>query len=293
MIIRLIFGYIFLLLFLRGIHHYRQSKQNTFEGFNNFIDNYVDPFDDVYVKLYSKVFNNIKFMKYNLEEIYTTTMNKKYTSKQINILDTGCGSGLVHKLLNDKYNILGVDRSNYFIRLAKIQNPLGDFITDDLKNVKLSKGAKYTHIFSFLDTLYHNNVNDMNIILANYNFWLQKGGYLCIHIFNKDKLDPSPREFSQYLTDKKYKYKHAVTYFNTFSHEAWWEPDTNDNTLVKYNEKFIMKNGNKIKHTTELYIPPVKDIIKLITSQNFKLVNIINFDNFEINDIELYIFKKK
>jgi SAM-dependent methyltransferase len=267
------------------------KKKNITEGFDNFMDDYIDPFDEVYVKLYSKVFNNIQFIKYNIDEITQKTINKKYQTKDITILDAGCGSGLTYNLLSKDYDKKGVDSSGYFVRLAKIRNPMGDFFNGNLKNEKLFEGSTFTHILPFLDTIYHNSIENMNLIFANFNYWLQPNGYLCIHILDKNKLDPGPRKFSQYIHDKNNN-RHSVTYFNSFTHDAWWQHDTDDANLVKYHEKFTLSNGHKKIHTTHLYIPPIKEIIKMITFHHFKLVNIIDFVKQDIEDIELYIFKK-
>ena len=44
-------------------------------------------------------------------------------------------------------------------------------------------------------------------------------GYLIIHVFIKDKLDPTPRNHSQYVYDKNKK-KHAITHFKKFVHDG-------------------------------------------------------------------------
>jgi SAM-dependent methyltransferase len=282
---------IYTLLRIGKCLNYLAGKDDMVEGFDNFTDDYVDPFDEVYVKLYSKVFNNTKLIKYNIDQIDTKTIINANT-KKINILDAGCGAGLTYKLINDDYKKVGVDSSGYFIRLANVRNPLGDFITGNLKNEKLFEPKTFTHVLSFFDSLYHNNINDMKIILGNYNKWLKRNGYLCIHIFDKNKLDPTPRDFSQFITDKD-NIKHSITYFNTFTHDAWWGHDTNDKNVVKYNEKFVLTNGHNKIHSTTLYIPPIKETIKLIMDSGFRLVSIIDMSNFNIDDIELYIFKKR
>jgi hypothetical protein len=270
-----------LIIIICDYHHYN----NRIEGFDNFIDGYIDPFDDTYVKMYSKVFHYPTLIRHYLNEIETKTIRGKLKPDEVSILEAGTGTGEMYKAIPAKYNKVGVERSAAFAKYAKINNPTGDIITDDLKNTNIFPNNKFTHVFCFMDTLYHNNFEtEVPLILDNFNTWLKPKGYLCIHIFDQTDLDPAPREYSQYVY--KDKIKHAVTYFKHFSHEGWWDIDNNRAT---YTEKFIIDSGHKKTNKLTLNIPPVKEIINIIQTHHFKLVNIISERN-EVAD--LYIFKK-
>ena len=67
----------------------------------------------------------------------------------------------------------------------------------------------------FLDTIYHNNIEDMKLIFKNFHYWLNNDGMIFINIFLKD-VRPCSREFSQYYFDEN-KTKHSLTYFDNYA----------------------------------------------------------------------------
>ena len=104
--------------------------------------------DDTYVKFYIKVFNQAEVYKSNVEKI------SRYidTNSYIKILDTGCGVGRHYELLYKKFKqVIGIDKSNSFVKWAKIRNGNGSFIVDDFKNTNLFSSNKFSHITCFLD----------------------------------------------------------------------------------------------------------------------------------------------
>ncbi len=286
--------YLILFLFLIIYFLYRNNiyENFEFESESESEEKGGDSFDLYYTKLYEKVFNNKKLYEYDSQEIDKNAIQKYWKNKKIYILDAGCGVGRHYQYFAKKYSIVGIDRSANMLKYARIRNPRGKFKQGDLKNGKLFGHSKFYHIFCLTDSLYHNNVDgEMNEILANFYYWLKPNGILCLHIFDRKKLDPGPREFSQYYRDKNKK-KHALTYFKNFSHDAWWEMD--GDKMVKYFEKIITEDGNSRIRTTTLYIPKEKGIIlDKLEYYGFKLVNIISLKPLDIEDFDLYIFKKK
>ncbi|GAJ17157.1 unnamed protein product, partial [marine sediment metagenome] len=89
-------------------------------------------------------------------------------------------------------------------------------------------------ILCLADTLYQNRPAKARTILSNFYYWLKPGGRLYLTVYDKDKLDPGPREFSQYYEDEKGR-KHALTYFEKFTHDAWYEKKAKD--VANYLEK--------------------------------------------------------
>jgi ubiquinone/menaquinone biosynthesis C-methylase UbiE len=283
---KLIYSLILLIIIIfTSINYNINDINNIREDFIQLFDNY----DETYVKLYNKVFNNIKLHKYNVNLIEELTINDQYKKNNVKILEAGCGNGMFYKCLNEKYNTIGVDRSESFIKQSKLNNPGIKFIHGDLKDSLLFDKNSFTHITCLFDTLYHNypSVN-INLILSNFNKWLKKDGYLCIHFFNKNKLDPAPREFSQYFYDTN-NIKHSLTYFKYFSHDSWWIINKNK---ADFHEKYIFENGDKKIKIHNFNFPNKNKLIKTITNNNFKLYDFTDYKKIEIYDINLYIFKK-
>lgn len=273
-----------IMLFIAITESYNKNEEIQ-EDFMQLFDNY----DRTYVKLYNKVYNNIKLHEYSIKLIEDITINDQYKANDVKILEAGSGNGLMFKLLNTKYKTTGVERSKSFIKQSVINNPGVKFIHDDLKNPKLFKDNTFTHITCLYDTLYHNfPIENINLILLNFNNWLKKDGYLCLHIYNKKKLDPAPREFSQYFIDTN-NIKHSLTYFKYFTHDSWW---TINKDRAKYHEKYLFENNDKKIKVHDFLFPNKNKLIKTITNNDFKLYDYTNYKELEINDFELYIFKK-
>lgn len=274
--------FLILLLIILLIIYFDKHSLSYYENFNA---NYKDPIDSNYAKIYNIVFDYKPFYENDIKNIINKTNNKKNF-----FLDAGCGVGRHFEYLYKKYPIIGVDKSENLLKYARIRAPTGNFIKADLSNRNLFEGNKFTHILCLSDTLYHNDMDKMDEILGNFYYWLKDDGNLCIHIFKSNKLDPGPREFSQYYKDEKNN-KHALTYFNNFAHDSHCK--ILDDMRVKYIEKIITKN-NKIKNKSNiLFIPKNKNvIINKIENCGFKLMDIINLKNVYIDDFDLYIFKK-
>ena len=207
------------------------------------------------------------------------------------ILDAGTGFGRHYKCIKS-YDCIGVDKEDLYLKRAKIRNPLGQFKLGRLENSELFEPETFTHINCMLDTMYNNKQDtDMNKIISNFHYWLKKGGVVTTHIYEKlDKIDPSPREFSMGYEDKD-KNKHALTYFDDFTHDAYFKKG--ENFKQTYIEKYIVKSGNFIQRIRDLFIIPKKDMIEKYIRNNFELFHIQSLKDVDIEDMSLYFFKKK
>ena len=264
---------IFLVIIISIIIYYWYV--NNIEGFENNIDK-------IYAKSYDIVFDN------SYDDDINNIVKETNIGKNSIILDAGTGVGRHYKLLCDKCDIIGVDISKDMLKYARIRNPNGKFINDNLINSKLFMSDKFTHIICLLDSLYHNNEEDMKKIIINFNNWIKPEGYLCIHLFDRNRMDPAPRDFTQYYKDDE-GIKHGLTYFDKFTHDAYWK-DIDDKS-VKYIEMIVLGDGRKKTQETKLFIPKDKEsITMMINKYGFKLENIIEVKG--ENNIELLIFKK-
>lgn len=322
LILMMIFQY-FSLRHLRSMEKMRWNASDYLEveGFennkkSNSGDN--DPFDDDYCNLYNIVFNEKAVYKYDVDEI----MKRVFTHKRLKsggkgtkggtvkdprearVLDAGVGVGRHYNLLNKKIkNLIGVDRSESMIKYAKIRNPGEDFIHGNLTDSTLFNTDSYDCITCLTDTLYHNKPNEIKDIIKNFRLWLNDDGILCIHIWNRKKLDPAPMNRSQYYEDKN-GIKHAQTKYKNFVHDAFWLKGESDDGVanVKLVEKVIFNNKNDLvnKHKKiedkvkvhNMYVPKKKEIIKMITDNGFKLVDISEYKKIKVDIYDLYFFKK-
>jgi len=248
-------------------------------------ENFENINDKVYANFYNIIFNEDKLYKNDINNIVKHIAPK---NGDIKILDAGCGPGRHYKYMNDKYPTIGVDISSELIKHAKIRNPQGKFVNDNLINDKIFGPSEFSVVICLLDSLYHNSLENIDKIVKNFYYWLKDDGYMCIHIFNRDKLDPGAREFTQYYKDN-IGVKQGLTYFNKFTHDAYWKPM--DKECVEYIETIVLADGRKKISNTKLYIPKDNnEIISRVEKNGFKLFKIVSVDH--ENDMEIYIFKK-
>jgi|SaaInlStandDraft_1057018.scaffolds.fasta_scaffold02408_5 SAM-dependent methyltransferase len=247
--------------------------------------------DSVYSRLFELVTNEPAIYRNDIIQIKKKT---KLTEKS-RVLDAGCGLGRHMEIIKElvpKIKIEGIDKSKSMINKCRIRNPGSELLCTSLTIPEIYKKEKLSHILCLHETLHHNNPREINKILKNFHKWLVPGGYLVVHIFDPKKLDPGPREFSQYFKDDDGT-RHSLTYFESFTHEAWWEKESEKRDWYKYCEKYIFPK-DKIKiQTTPLWIPPVNKMLEYISNHDFKLHEIIELKDVEITDFTLYVFKKK
>ena len=245
-------------------------------------------YDTDYVKIYNKVFNDDSYIKYNIEQIYDIVKSGNTTN--IKILEAGCGVGadtpLIKKLISK--NLISVDKSTSLIDMFKYNNPRCDSKLGNLINVDLFKNKQFDIILALHNTLYHNTKGEIKQMFQNFSKWIKSGGLFIFHIYDINKLDPAPREFSQYYTNKKHKNKHSLTQFEPFVHDAYWNDD-----FSIYNEKIVFrKTGNIKTQKHKFYWPSKEFIIAQLKDNGFKFMKEIDLKNIQVEDAVLTVFKK-
>lgn len=278
-----------------------ENEEDLTEKFNGNGDSdnknieYIDSIDKLYAKLYNLVFDEKQMFKYEFDLINKFIKNKvKKEENKITVLDLGTGVGRHYELFNERYNTHGLDKSRNMLDHAFIRNPVNKIKIGDLKDDKNFSQMKFDVILCLKDTLYHNSPKDWDDILSNIYYWLKPNGYFVIHLFNKKKIDPAPRNHSQYNLDSK-KIRHAITHFKNFTHDAWWKKKSPN--LYEYNEIFAFRNKSLEKYKKKyyrltLYFPEKERIINKIKEHYFNLVHIDRLDYIEIYDHEIFYFKK-
>jgi len=293
----LLFGWngwkiILIILVILLIIHFLST---SYEYYDNFQDKKHDQYDELEVKLHDEVFDFNKLYQVDVDSIHnflkTRIPMKDLENKDLRLLDAGCGLGKHYQGLSKNYHVIGVDRSPNMLDIARAKNPLGEFKKGRLEDVELfgTDNANFTAVSCLIETLHQNPEDKIDKILKNFHNWLKPGGYLFLHIFDPTNLDPAPREFSQYYTDGDD--KHALTYFNDFTHDAWWAK-VNDR-YYKYCQKYIIENGKAKVKIHQMYIPPVKDTIQKVLDNGFKLIGVKDLEKANIEAFRMYVFSKK
>ena len=285
--------FISLLLLLVLVFKGFDKKKEGFEQRDAFlIKSGSDIYDDFYSDIYDYlVFNNLKD-DYEVGYI----INNTSPSSQSKILDIGCGTGHHVSYLGAKgLDVLGIDISPSMIDKAKSNFPDYKFNVGDALNNHLFESNSFTHILCMYFTIYY--FQDKAQFFNNCFKWLMPGGYLIVHLVERDRFDPilPPGNPLLYISPQRYA-KERITStkvkFTDFSYSANFQfDDANDTAL--FVEKFKNDSDGKVrKNEHTLYMPDVQQIVDDAQSCGFILESKADLLQCQYEYQYLYVFVK-
>jgi len=265
---------VWVILLILIIMIFKTLKKNPKEGFEQtekfLVQRGPEVYDDFYADIYDYLVFNIIKNQYEVGEI----VNKTTPSSESIILDVGCGTGHhVAELASQNLNVLGIDSSQAMIKKAKENYPNNKFEVLDALNSNAFKPNSFTHILCLYFTIYY--MKDKMHFFHNCMNWLMPGGYLVIHLVNRDEFDPilPPGNPLMLVSPQKYAKKritHTKIRFNDFSYNADFQLDKTTNVAI-FNEKFKNDNGQVRKNEHVLYMESQKDILFMAQEAGFIL----------------------
>tara|TARA_B110000971_G_C20037534_1_gene515328 strand:+ start:3050 stop:3922 length:873 start_codon:yes stop_codon:yes gene_type:complete len=273
------------------------NKSRVRDGFINQTEEYsflenVDVFDDFYAKLYDYlVFNDVK-NDYEVGEIL-----KLYSqgTDKIVLLDVGSGTGHhVNKLSNNRRvsEAVGIDISPAMISESKEKYPSKTWVLGNVLSPNVFDSERFTHITSLYFTIYY--LKDKMQFFKNCMKWLKPGGYLIIHLVDKDKFDPilPPGNPLYIVSPQKYAKERITKTKITFSDFVYNSNFNLDGNVATFDEKFKFNDG-KIRHQQQtLYMEDTDDIIAMAQQCGFTIHSIADMIKCAYENQYLYILTK-
>jgi SAM-dependent methyltransferase len=251
-----------------------------------------DIYDDFYADLYDQlVFNQAKD-SYEIGEIINAT---KPTSESI-VLDIGSGTGHHVPLLEAQgVKTTGVDSSAAMVKKAEENYPQYKFVQGNVMDSSLFMPGSYTHILCLYFSIYY--FKDKMAFFNNTMRWLMPGGFLVVHVVERDMFDPIlPPANPLFLVSPQRYAKERITQskvmFNNMEYVANFNLDP-DKNVATFTEKFKEKDSDKTrknKHT--FYMEPHKAIIVMAQQVGFILQGKIDLLKVGYEYQYLYIFVK-
>lgn len=245
-------------------------------------------YDDFYATIYDSLFHDPNRYEFEYETLKSlgglsswkgaNSSNSLSDSEQISILDIGCGTGhRVNFISKDYPNVIGIDQSKSMLKKARLSYPtlnkeqlqLGNCL-----NSMLFKSNTFSHIMCMYFTIY--TIEDKQLFFENCYKWLKPGGYLAVHLVNRDRFDPllgpaNPVHLASVQKYAKERITKSTIHFNTFDYRA----------------EFIYKSGKDVAHFEEvmrdkqqhvriqkqtLYMNSQSDILSIAKNNGFTLV---------------------
>ena len=245
----------------KGKEGYQQNDKYLFKEGN-------DVYDEFYATIYDYlVFNNIK-NEYEVLEI----INKTRPTSSSGILDVGSGTGHhVAEIANQGFNVVGIDISPSMVKEAKIKFPNCKYKIGDALNTSEFRNNSFTHILCMYFTIYY--FKDKRQFFNNCMEWLMPGGYLMLHVVNRQKFDPilPPGNPLYVVSPQKYakeRITHTKVTFNEFVYNSDFKLDEDKNRAV-FEEKFTFNDGKVRKQEQVLYMEPSQQILNMATEAGF------------------------
>ena len=289
---------ILILLFIVTSYNalYRTNKYSNLEGFEQnasfMLKEGPDIYDDFYVNIYDQlVYNQLKD-NYEIGEILNST---KPTSESI-VLDIGSGTGHHVALLESQgIKATGVDSSNAMVKKAKENYPDYKFVQGSVMDPSLFMPGSFTHILCLYFSIYY--FKDKTTFFDNTMKWLMPGGFLVVHLVDREMFDPIlPPANPLFLVSPQKYAKERITQskvmFNNMEYIANFDLD-GDKNVATFTEKFKEKDGDKTRKNKHIfYMEPHKAIIVMAQESGFLLQGKIDLLKVGYEYQYLYIFVK-
>jgi ubiquinone/menaquinone biosynthesis C-methylase UbiE len=249
-------------------------------------------YDDFYAGLYDQlVFNQAKD-SYEIGEIINAT---KPTSESI-VLDIGSGTGHHVALLEAQgVKTTGVDSSAAMVKKAEENYPQYKFVEGNVMDSSLFMPGSYTHILCLYFSIYY--FKDKMAFFNNTMRWLMPGGFLVVHVVERDMFDPIlPPANPLFLVSPQRYAKERITQskvmFNNMEYVANFNLDP-DKNIATFTEKFKEKDSDKTRKNKHIfYMEPHKAIIVMAQEAGFILQGKIDLLKVGYEYQYLYIFAK-
>lgn len=283
---------LFTILFLCLVILFKTPLKEGYEQNDKFLfKKGPEVYDNFYATIYDfLVFNNIKD-DYEITQI----VNKTTPNTSSVILDVGSGTGHhVAKIAEHSKNIIGIDISPSMVEKAKENYPNYDFKVGDALNVNEFNNNMFTHITCLYFTVYY--FEDKQLFFNNCMEWLKPGGFLILHLVNREKFDPilPPGNPLYVVSPQKYA-KERITKtkinFNDFVYNSNFMLNENKN-IATFDEKFTFKNGKVRRQEQVLYMENTEDILTRAADAGFIVEGKIDLVNCAYEHQYLYILVK-
>jgi len=258
--------------------------------------------NDIYDDFYATIYDDLLYYKFkNNYEIGVLINNANPTSESI-ILDIGSGTGhYVGNLASKGYNAHGIDISPSMIKKAKQNYPefANNFIHGDVLNINVLKPNSLTHINCMDFTIYY--IENKPAFFQNCMNWLMPGGYLLVHLVDKNNFNYTIPSSGLFNNDKNLLKKIADTriiqnkvnipkynmdYLSTFEINS----HSKQATITETFKGLVNDNQLVRKNTHRLYMESIDEIYNMAINEGFILQGMIDMGNIENTRQSQYIY---
>ena len=249
-------------------------------------------YDDFYTGFYDQLMYSREKNEFEFEKISEFTD----LSNESRVLDIGSGTGHHLQLFSENgVQGIGIDSSPSMVEYSSNTYPDLEFQEKLAVSGNLPDGA-FTHALCLYFTIYY--IKDKRKVFKNCFRWLAPGGYLVLHLVNKNKFNPVVPgsnkvrnvNVQKYIDGRITKSVAKVGRFNYTSDFHIEDPDHQEASL--FEEKFTDHNG-KVRHNKHtMYMETQSEILHQVRDAGFILDTRIDMARIGYAHQYLYIFQK-
>lgn len=244
-------------------------------------------FDNYYSNVYDKLFYNKRKNDFEVDYIVTKTKPNKHS----NILDIGSGTGHhVAEFTENGINALGIDLSPSMVSVAKKTHPHSRYRVGDVMDGLMFTEGYFTHITCLFFTIYY--IQDKRRFFENCYKWLKPGGFIIIHLVDRDNYNYAQSEggLSQLFNKERVTSKVAKINGNSYRANVDYNPTDNEATI---SEQFKESNTGVIrKNEHQLFMPTQERILSFAKDVGFILHSQTNMKKYRYDHQYIYILQK-
>jgi SAM-dependent methyltransferase len=274
----------------------RFDKSPYYEGFvqnERFVSKRdQDIYDDFYVVIYDQLNKTDKRTDFDIKQIIDMTQPDKQHSA---FLDVGSGTGhtvnALHKL---GYNAIGIEKSQSMCKYCQNAFPQIQLQTGDVLDPMSFDRGVFTHILCSYFTIYQ--FQDKIAFFRNCHYWLRSGGYLILHLVDRDEFDPIIPCGKPALLDDPQKYSakritDTIINFPDFKYRASFDFSKKQENKVIFTEKFTDELSQNVRQNEQvLYMEPIDKILYTAQFCGFIPHGKVDYSGYGSGDKNQYIY---
>jgi len=271
-------------------------RTNSLEGFEETTDFIIKRGQEIYDDFYGNIYDDLVFNKIKNDFEVGTIINKTGPTQESIILDVGSGTGHHVAAFEDNgYNATGIDISPAMVKKAQKTYPGKSYMVGDVLKQMTFPAQSFTHITCLYFTIYY--IKNKRKFFKNCFDWLIPGGYLIVHLVDKNNFDPIIPAGDPFtiLSPQRYAKKRITSTtvkFDKMDYKSNFELLPNSTKAIMKETFKNNKNGNIRQNNHELYMPSQSTILGMAKDVGFIMDAQIDMMKCQYESQYLYILQK-
>ena len=227
-------------------------------------------YDDFYAEIYNQLMLPDKRSNFEIENIIEMTKPNEKSC----FLDIGSGTGEISgKLTKKGYQVYALDSSQAMVKYVEKNHPNVQIKCGDAKQAISYEKGSFSHILTTGFSIYLFENKDE--YFRNCFFWLKPGGYLIIHLVDRDKFDPIIPGGKPPLLKNPQKYSSSritdtVIDFIDFKYKGNYNFSKSDQNEVSLKETFTDELTKNVRQQeTKFYMENMNFILQRASQSGF------------------------